>query len=922
MRQKPSLSISSMVMSNRKSIGIENLALLEEYYQRWKKDPNSVSADWSAFFEGFEFGYESLKNGQLGKKVESRAKTDDLKKQRAVYELIHAYRTLGHYIANLDPLGFNQYEYDELKLERFGLDQKDLECYFDSGDLAGGGWRTLREILEILKKSYCSTLAVEFMHMDSFVQRKWISQRIEGKSFYAGFSKEHKKQILYDLLKAELFEAFLHTRYVGQKRFSLEGSCTLIPMMDALIEACPAHGIERLVVGMAHRGRLNFVANVLQQDYKVIFDEFSENYIPEGVLGNGDVRYHLGFEAALKTKSGAIVTVGLTPNPSHLEAVNPVVEGKARAWERRLKDTEHRKKVLPLLIHGDASFMGQGVVQETLNLSRLEGYTTGGTLHIIVNNQIGFTTVPQDGRSTHHCTAVALMLGIPIFHVNSDDPLAAVFAVLLALEYRQVFGQDVVVDLVGYRKYGHNEGDEPSFTQPLLYKAIAQHPNISDVFLDQLIKSGEMTREEANAYRKIFVAELNQKMEESKEWIKQENPPTLRPRLACPRIFDPVKTAVPLEEFLYVGNALVREPPDFNLNPKIRKILEERKAMVEGKQPILLAFAETMAFGTLLYEGIPVRLSGQDSRRGTFSQRHAVLYDTKVSKKYVPLANIHPNQAIFCIYNSPLSEYAVLGFDYGYSLDYPEALIIWEAQYGDFANGAQVIIDLYLVSSESKWGVTSNIVLLLPHGYEGQGPEHSSARVERFLQACAEDNVVVANCTTPANYFHILRRQVLRGFSKPLILFTHKSLLRNPQCSSSITEFVQGSFEEVLADPQVNQPSSKVILCTGKVYYDLIDYRSRIGRMDIPIVRIEQLYPLHEKKLKEIVLSYQPQSLVWCQEEPKNMGAWTYMFPKLNDIFSLPVLYAGREASASTATGSMAYHRLEQQKLLADAFGR
>ncbi|KIE58599.1 2-oxoglutarate dehydrogenase [Methylacidiphilum kamchatkense Kam1] len=911
-----------MVPSNRKSIGIENLALLEEYYQRWKKDPTSVSADWNNFFEGFEFGYESLKNGQLEKKVERRAPTDALKKQRAVYELIHAYRTLGHYIANLDPLGFNQYEYDELKLERFGLNQKDLESYFDSGDLAGGGRRTLREILEILKKSYCSTLTVEFMHMDSFVQRKWITERIEGKSFHAGFSKEHKKQILYDLLKAELFEAFLHTRYVGQKRFSLEGSCTLIPMMDALIEACPAHGIERLVVGMAHRGRLNFVANVLQQDYKVIFDEFSENYIPEGVLGDGDVRYHLGFEAALKTKAGAIVTVGLTPNPSHLEAVNPVVEGKARAWERRLKDTEHRKKVLPLLIHGDASFMGQGVVQETLNLSRLEGYTTGGTLHIIVNNQIGFTTVPQDGRSTHHCTAVALMLGIPIFHVNSDDPLAAVFAVLLALEYRQVFGQDVVVDLVGYRKYGHNEGDEPSFTQPLLYKAIAQHPNISDIFLDQLIKSGEMTREEANEYRKIFVAELNQKMEESKEWIKQENPPTLRPRLSCPRIFDPVKTAVPLEEFLYVGNALVKEPPDFNLNPKIRKILEERKAMVEGKQPILLPFAETMAFGTLLYEGIPVRLSGQDSRRGTFSQRHAVLYDTKVSKKYVPLANIHPNQAIFCIYNSPLSEYAVLGFDYGYSLDYPEALIIWEAQYGDFANGAQVIIDLYLVSSESKWGVTSNIVLLLPHGYEGQGPEHSSARVERFLQACAEDNIVVANCTTPANYFHILRRQVLRGFSKPLILFTHKSLLRNPQCASTIPEFVQGSFEEVLADPQVNQPSSKVILCTGKVYYDLIDYRSRLGRMDIPIVRIEQLYPLHEKKLKEIVLRYQPKSLVWCQEEPKNMGAWSYMFPKLNDIFSLPVLYAGREASASTATGSMAYHRLEQQKLLSDAFGR
>nr|ANC58263.1 2-oxoglutarate dehydrogenase E1 component [Candidatus Methylacidiphilum infernorum] len=906
--------------SKKKSIGLENLSLIEEYYERWKKDSSSVPDDWNAFFEGFEFGYnESLKNGP----IEVRKKKPisiDLKKQRAVYELINAYRTLGHYIANLDPLGFNRYEFDELKLGRFGLNQGDLDQEFDSGDLAGGGTRKLKEILDILKASYCSTLAVEFMHMDSFVQRQWIAQKIEGKLFKLKFSKEDKKQILYDLLKAELFEAFLHTRYVGQKRFSLEGCCTLIPMMDAVIENCPMHGIERIVIGMAHRGRLNLVANILQQDYKVIFDEFSENYVPEGVLGDGDVRYHLGFEAALKTRSGEIVTVGLAPNPSHLEAVNPVVEGKARAWERRLLDTEKRKKVLPVLIHGDASFMGQGVVQETLNLSRLEGYKTGGTLHIIINNQIGFTTVPQDGRSTHHCTAVALMLAVPIFHVNGDDPLAAVFAVLTALEYRQVFGQDVVVDLIGYRKYGHNEGDEPSFTQPLLYKAIAQHPNISDVFLDQLIKTGDMTREEANEYRKIFVAELHQKMEESKAWIKSEEPPTLRQRMSCPRILDPVKTAVPLEELLYVGRCLVQEPPDFNLNPKVRKILAERKAMIEGKEPIHIPFAEMLAFGTLLYEGIPVRLSGQDSRRGTFSQRHAVLYDTKVAKKYVPLEHVHPNQAIFCIYNSPLSEYAVLGFDYGYSLDYPEALIIWEAQYGDFVNGAQVIIDLYLVSSESKWGVTSNIVLLLPHGYEGQGPEHSSARVERFLQACAEDNIVVANCTTPANYFHILRRQVLRGFSKPLVLFTHKSLLRNPHCSSEISEFVQGTFEEVLADPQVHHASPKVILCCGKVYYDLLEYRKSIGKMDVPLVRIEQLYPLHEKKLKEIISRYQPQSLVWCQEEPKNMGAWNYIFPKLQELFSMPLTYAGREASASTATGSLAYHRLEQQKLLSDAF--
>ncbi|MGD9896519.1 MAG: 2-oxoglutarate dehydrogenase E1 component [Candidatus Methylacidiphilaceae bacterium] len=894
--------------------------LVEDYYARWVQDPASVDASWRAFFKGSN---REISPGRVDREAGSGSRPPDarlLVKQRAVYELIYAYRTLGHVVAKLDPLGFNPSVFDELELVRFGLGEEDLETEFDSASLAGGGVRPLWKILQILRATFCGTLAVEFMHMQSFAQRRWIAERLEGTDIAKIFSEQERRRILEAILRAEEFESFLHTRYVGQKRFSLEGNETLIPMLEAVVEACPLHGVDRIVMGMAHRGRLNVLANVLQQDLKTIFDEFSENYFPEGVLGDGDVRYHLGFEAVRKTASGVVVTIGLAPNPSHLEMVDPVVEGKARAWERRLGDTAERRKVLPLLIHGDAAFMGQGTVQETLNLSELPGYRTGGTVHIVINNQIGFTTPPQDARSTHHCTGAALMLGIPIFHVNGDDPQAAVYAIRLAFEYRQLFQRDVVVDLFGYRRHGHNEGDEPSFTQPTLYQAIAAHPKISEVFLDRLVSSGEMAREEAQAYRKVFVERLAAELAESKQGTTHAKT-TLRERLSSPRLLEPVLTAVPAEELLAAGRAITQEPAGFTLNPKIARMLQDRRAAIEGRGPILWPLAEALAFGSLLKEGIPVRLSGQDSRRGTFSQRHAVLYDIHSRASYVPLDHVSPDQAIFCIYNSPLSESAALGFDFGYSLDYPEALILWEAQYGDFANGAQVVIDHYLASSESKWGTASNLVVLLPHGYEGQGPEHSTARIERFLQLCAEDNLIVAQCSTPANYFHILRRQALRGFAKPLVLFTPKSLLRDPHCSSPIADFSEGGFEEILPDPIRPEGARRVLLCSGKIYYELAAYREKLGESETAILRVEQFYPLHSEKLSRLLSAHRAEEVAWCQEEPENMGGWHHMERGLRALLGREIRYVGREASASTAAGNLGVHRLEQERICRQAFG-
>jgi 2-oxoglutarate dehydrogenase E1 component len=914
-------------VSRTDAASAENGPQLDALYTQWKRDPASVDASWDAFFAGFELGCQQPpKRGAASAKnsvaaVSAGSVSVDHGHQSRVDALVSAYRRLGHQAAKIDPLNLLKRTVPELSLDYVKLSEADLNREFEIYWAGKPTIMALSEIIKLLKETYCGTVGIEYMHIEDYEIRRWLRSRIEeGRLRNDTLPNAEKKRVLSHLLEGELFEKFLHTRYVGQKRFSLEGGETIIPILDKIVEECPRHGVQQIVMGMAHRGRLNVLANILGKDYEFIFNEFGENYVPNSEQGDGDVKYHLGYEAMVTTSTGTKVNISLAPNPSHLETVCPVVEGKARAWQRRLDDTKERSKVLPVLVHGDASFAGQGVVAETLNLSQLEGYRTGGTIHLIINNQIGFTTSPVDGSSSKYCTAVAKMVAAPIFHVNGDDPIAAVTTIQLAFEYRQQFRKDVVVDMYCYRRHGHNEGDEPRFTQPLMYSAIEDHPPISDIFFGHLVKFGDITPDEVRAFRATFEEKLNNAVQKSKAADKA-TVPAIRKALACPQLLDPVATAVALEKLREIGAAITKEPANLELNPKIKRFLQTRRDQVEGKVPVDWSTAEALAFGSLLETGYPVRLSGQDSRRGTFSQRHSVLYDVKTRERYKPLNNIKPGQATFCVYNSPLSEYAVLGFDYGYGLDFPDMLVLWEAQFGDFANGAQLIIDQYIACSESKWGETSSIVLLLPHGYHGQGPEHSSARLERYLQACAEDNIQVANPSTPASYFHILRRQALRKIKKPLILMTPKGLLRDPRCTSPIGDFAAGCFEEILPDPAAPKNAKRVVLCSGKVYFDLADYRKAQKIEDTALVRIEQLYPLHDKKLQSIVgASGKVEKIVWCQEESANMGAWNYIEPRLRKLFGREILYAGRDASASTATGSHAIHELEQRELVNQAF--
>ncbi len=910
-------------VSRTDAASAENGSQLDALYTQWKADPSSVDEQWNAFFAGFELGAQQPPRrtpaaGSAAPAVSST--TSDRLKQAKVDALVGAYRRLGHQSAKVDPLNLRRRTVPELSLDYMGLTEADLDSEFDFLLGSQRTSMTLRAIVSLMEETYCANVGIEYMHIEDFTIRRWLRDRIEaGRLRKDNLPLAEKKRVLTHLLEGELFEKFLHTRYVGQKRFSLEGGETIIPILDKIVEECPRHGVEQIVMGMAHRGRLNVLANILGKDYEFVFNEFAENYVPGSELGDGDVKYHLGYEAITTTSTGAKIGLSLAPNPSHLEAVDPVVQGKARAWERRLNDTEERRKVLPVQLHGDASFIGQGVVMETLNLSQLPGYRTGGTIHIVINNQIGFTTSPIDGASTPYCTAAAKMLGVPIFHVNGDDPIAAVMTIQLAFEFRQQFKKDVVLDMFCYRRHGHNEGDEPRFTQPLMYSVIEDHPPISDIFFGHLVKFGDITPDEVRAFRSEFEEKLNHALQKSKVTTKTIVP-ALRKSLSCPELFDPVDTALTVETVQTLGAALTREPDNFQLNPKIKRWLQARRDMIEGKTPLDWSTAEALAFGSLLDSGVPVRLSGQDSRRGTFTQRHAVLYDVKTRERYTPLNNIKSGQAKFCVYNSPLSENAVLGFDFGYTLDYPEMLVLWEAQFGDFANGAQIIIDQYIVCSETKWGETSGIVLLLPHGYHGQGPEHSSARLERFLQSCAEDNIQVAHCSTPASYFHILCRQAVRKIKKPLVLMTPKGMLRDPRCTSPREDFTKGCFEEILPDPAVAKDAKRVILCTGKVYFDLVDHRQANNISDTAIIRVEQLYPLYEKKLQALVGKHKADRIVWCQEESANMGAWTFIEPRLRKLFGRDIAYAGREASASTATGATAIHELEQRELINQAF--
>src|SRR3989454_1845378 len=828
-----------------------NLELIDQNYRRWQEDPASVDPSWSAFFEGFELGNLPQRNGAAATAA-PRSGLRESPLQTRIDGLVYAYRTLGHTIARVNPLAEKRPENPQLTLRELGFSEKDLDLRVSSKFFHDNEEMALREMIARLQKIYANSIGAEFMHIQNTRIRNWVLHRLESRADKHSTARQVKIALLRGLMEAESFEVFLHSRYVGQKRFSLQGAESLMVILDSILHKCPTVGVEEICMGMAHRGRLNVLANFLKKSLRVIFTEFSENYVPELVSGDGDVKYHLGYRTVRKLSSGAQIEIRLSANPSHLEAVGPVVEGTARARQRIRGDTEHRRKVLPLLLHGDAAFAGQGIVAETLNLSQLHGYGTGGTVHLVVNNQIGFTTIPEDARSSMYATDIAKMIEVPIFHVNGDDPLACMQVSQLALDFRQEFGRDIVIDMYCYRRFGHNEGDEPAFTQPDLYAKIDKHASAAQAYKEELLEVGALSEDDAASLETEMDLRLEMALDTVKAIEKEktdkqakfkESTAVFQPEYKS----SPVATAINEKTLKAIVDALTRVPDDFNIQPKIKRIIiEHRRKVFENGGPFEWHYAELLAFGSLLLEGTPARLSGQDSARGTFSTRHAILYDAKTGAPYVPLMHLGEKQARICIYNSLLSEAAVLGFDYGYSLDYPSMLCLWEAQFGDFANGAQTIIDQFIVSAESKWQRPSGIVLLLPHGYEGQGPEHSSGRLERFLQACAEDNIQVCNVTTSAQYFHLLRRQMKRNFIKPLIIMTPKSLLRADFASSPAEEFTSARVEEILGSPKVGpaEKMERVILCSGKVYYDLLNYREAQKIGNAAILRIEQLYPL------------------------------------------------------------------------------
>ncbi|MGF1656192.1 MAG: 2-oxoglutarate dehydrogenase E1 component [Verrucomicrobiales bacterium] len=901
-----------------------NLDVLEDVYARWKEDPRSVDPEWSAFCEGFDLG-----NSFLGKTGPGTPLSEqDVTLQTKVHSLVYGYRTLGHTIANLDPLARTQPTQPLLSLAEFGLEDLPLETEVSSKFFRGGQVMSLQAMLEDLHRTYCGPIGAEFMHVQNPRLRNFVRERIETRASDFGVDHQGKLSILRSLLESETFEKFLHDKYKGQKRFSMQGAEATMVILDTILQECPIQGVEEIVMGMSHRGRLTVLANFLKKSLKHVFTEFSENYIPDQNMGDGDVKYHLGYRSKRTTHSGHEIDLILAANPSHLEAVNAVVEGITRARQRAKQDTAERRKVLPLLLHGDAAFAGQGVVAEVLNLSQLEGYRTGGTVHVVINNQIGFTTLPADARSSTYATDVAKMLEAPVFHVNGDDPLAVHYVTKLAFDIRTQFKLDVFIDMLCYRRHGHNEGDEPVFTQPDMMALIDKHPSVTSIFTGELIGSGAVTQEEVDEIgsemTKILDAARQEvkAVEEAKGSLSvfAESSGTLQPAYS----HESCDTAISEEIMAEVVDALTAVPEDFQVIDKVRRnVLERRRKTFENGGPFEWAFAEALAFGSLMLEGISVRLSGQDSRRGTFSQRHSAIYDAVTRKRHISLKALSRADANFCVYNSMLSEAAVLGFDYGYTLGYPDMLILWEAQFGDFGNGAQVVIDQFIASAESKWQSSSGIVLLLPHGYEGAGPEHSSARLERFLNLCAENNMQVCNMTTAAQYFHVLRRQMKRPFRKPLVIMSPKSLLRFEPAGSHKEAFLQGSFQEILPDPALEDPSkvNRIVFCSGKVYYDLLAYRNKNQRTDTALIRVEQIYPMHAELLHRCIADYPSASKwVWCQEEPQNMGSWTHILPVLGNLGRRYIHYAGRDASSSPAVGSIAVHHREQAELVEQAF--
>jgi 2-oxoglutarate dehydrogenase E1 component len=899
-----------------------NLDLIEDYYRRWEADPASVEESWRVFFEGYRLGVSSLSRDGAGGCDAATARA-----QAAVTLLVDAYREYGHYLADLDPLKLSprRESHESLELSAFGLAESDLDRVFYTR-LGGERFSTLRELIANLRRTYCRTIGVEFMHIRDRAVRQWLLDRMEPVQNRPTLDIQEKNRIIAKLNAAELFENFLHKNYAGQKRFSLEGGEMLIPLLDVIVESAGAKGVREIVMGMPHRGRLNVLVNILHKPYGMVFNEFEGN-VPQTVAGDGDVKYHLGFSADYITAENRTIHLSLTPNPSHLEAVNPVVEGRMRAKQRRFADRD-RRLGMPLLVHGDAAFAGQGLVAETLNLSQLPGYQTGGTIHIVVNNQIGFTTAPAEGRSTRYCTDVAKMIEVPIFHVNGEDPEAVIAIGELAVEFRQTFGMDVVIDMVCYRRHGHNEGDEPAFTQPLMYEKIKNRISIRELYTEQLVMAGELRSQEAETIADTFTQRLQEVYAEVRRGDYRPQAQTgfftgAWSGLGGAYSFDPVETGVSYDTLRQIAERACQVPQGFSVNPKLARILAARIQAVASRGALDWSSAEMLAIGSLLWEETPVRLSGQDSRRGTFSQRHAVLVDMRSGERWTGLDHLKENQPEFCVYNSLLSEAAVLGFDYGYSLDEPNMLIMWEAQFGDFANGAQFIIDQFIASAESKWARASGLVMLLPHGYEGQGPEHSSARLERFLQLCADENMEVAVPTTPAQYFHLLRRQVRRDFRKPLVVMTPKSLLRHKLAVSQVDDLVAGHYRNVLDDPLAADRSRRVLLCAGKIYYDLLAHRAQAAaERDVAVICLEQLYPWPAQELRSVLRRCRSaREWVWVQEESQNMGAWTFVAPRLEEILDLEVQYVGRDASASPATGSKVVHDREQAEVVEAAIG-
>ena len=900
-------------------------AYFAELYDQYLKNPDSVEPSWRAFFQGYDFGSENY--GMEGEIVEgvSAQIPEHLQKEFQVVNLIDGYRSRGHLFTKTNPVRERRKYAPTLELANFGLSEADLDTQFNAGEILGIGTQSLREILKHLDSIYCDSIGIEYMYIRQPEEIKWIQNKLNINDNQPSFTANQKKHILKKLNEAVSFENFLHTKYVGQKRFSLEGGESLIPALDAVIEKAAELGVEEFVMGMAHRGRLSTLTNIFGKSAKDIFSEFDGKDYEEEVF-DGDVKYHLGWTSQRSTDTGKKINLSIAPNPSHLETVGAVVEGISRAKQDQ-KHKDNFSKVLPIVVHGDAAIAGQGLVYEIVQMAQLEGYKTNGTIHVVVNNQVGFTTNYLDARSSTYCTDVGKVTLSPVLHVNADDAEAVVHAMLFALDFRMKFNRDVFIDLLGYRKYGHNEGDEPRFTQPKLYKAIAKHANPRDIYAEKLIKSGVIDKDYVKQLETDYKDKLEEKLEDSRKEDKTNITPFMEDtwkdfvRVDEKVMMQTVDTTTSKEKLADITKVISNLPEDKKFIRKIERLIQSRQTMFDENK-LDWAMAEHLAYGTLLTEGYDVRITGQDVERGTFSHRHAVVKVEDSEEEIVLLNNLDNNQGHFYIYNSLLSEYGVVGFDYGYAMASPKTLTIWEAQFGDFSNGAQIMLDQYISSGEDKWKTQNGLVMLLPHGYEGQGAEHSSARMERYLQLCAKDNMFVADCTTPANMFHLLRRQMLSNYRKPLIVFTPKSLLRHPKCVSTVEEFANGSFQTVIEDTSVKTEDVKtLVFVTGKFYYDLDEERENLNRNDVAIVRIEQLFPLPVEKIREILDKYKHvEDVVWAQEEPRNMGAYMHMMMHLEEAKNFRA--ASRRPYGAPAAGSSVRSKKRHKEVIDFVFDK